>query len=95
MAAFIPSLSCLPFKITEQGTNVTFATTCLHNGIIVTGLRVKQSCVKAYFREVHAKLQRKIVLEISVLYYFCSYYCFTLYITDADVDKSVQYEKQR
>ena len=28
-------MSRLPVKLTEHGTKVTFATTCLHNGIIV------------------------------------------------------------
>ena len=27
-------MSRLPVKITEHGTKVTFATTCLHNGIV-------------------------------------------------------------
>ena len=32
VASALPPLSRLPVKVTEKGTNVTFATTCLHNG---------------------------------------------------------------
>ena len=40
----LPVTSFIPFtcvKLTEHGTKVTFATTCLHNGIIAAALVIR------------------------------------------------------
>ena len=68
-------MSRLPVKLTEHGTKVTFATTCLHNGIVVDTKTSKirygyelQPTIKLTLSHVLSVLVAFIYEEVSRIY---------------------------